>query len=261
MTQTTVKTTRVGPLQADREAFQMSPRRKTALVAGVLYLLTFVSIPTLFLYGPVKGANYIIGAGPDTAAIIGGILEIIVALAGIGTAVVLFPVLKKQNEAAALGLVASRILESGTIFVGVAFLLSIVTLRQAGAGAGALVTSHALATLYDRIFLQGQSFMPAICDLLLGFLLYQSRLVPRGLSLIGIVGAPILLAGYLAVMFGLIGQHAPLATFSSIPVALFEFSLGVWLVVKGFQPSPILSSDTRDASAAAATNPSASRRP
>ncbi len=215
----------------------MSPLRKTALVAGVLYLLTFVSIPTLFLYGSVKGANYIIGAGPDTAAIIGGISEIIVALAGIGTAVVLFPVLKKQNEAAALGLVASRVLEASTIFVGVAFILSIVTLRQTGAGAGALVTSHALATLYDRIFLQGQSFMPAICDLLLGFLLYQSRLVPRGLSLIGIVGGPILLAGYLAVLFGLIGTSQ--ASITAVPVALFEFSLGVWLVVKGFNPSPI----------------------
>src|SRR6266516_2175050 len=222
-----------------QKEFQMSPLRKTALVAGVLYLLTFVSIPTLFLYGSVKGANYIIGAGPDTAAIIGGISEIIVALAGISTAVVLFPVLKKQNEAAALGLVASRVLEASTLFVGVAFILSIVTLRQTGAGAGALVTSHALATLYDRIFLLGPSFMPAVDDLLLGFLLYQSRLVPRGLSLIGIVGAPILLAGYLAVMLGLIGQHAPLALLSALPVALFEFSLGVWLVVKGFNPSPI----------------------
>jgi uncharacterized protein DUF4386 len=221
----------------------MTSLRKTALVAGVFYLLTFVSIPTLFLYGQVKGANYILGAGSDTAAIIGGILEIIVALAGIGTAVVLFPVLKKQNESAALGLVASRILESGTIFVGVAFILSIVTLRQTGAGAGALVSSHVLATLYDRIFLLGQSFMPAICDLLLGFLLYQSRLVPRGLALIGIVGAPILLASYLAVLFGLLGQHASLAGLSAIPVALFEFSLGVYLVVKGFKPSPILSSE------------------
>jgi hypothetical protein len=225
----------------------MSSSRKTALVAGVLYLLTFVSIPTLFLYGQVKGANYILGAGSDTAAIIGGILEIIVALAGIGTAVVLFPVLKKQNESAALGLVASRILESGTIFVGVAFILSIVTLRQAGAGADASVTGRALVALYDRIFLLGQSFMPAICDLLLGFLLYQSRLVPRGLALIGIVGAPILLASYLAVLFGLYGQHASLATLSAIPVALFEFSLGVWLVVKGFNPSPILADAAPDA--------------
>src|SRR2546423_4570918 len=176
----------------------MDSLRKTSLVAGVLYLLALVWIPTLFISGPVKSANYIIGAGPDTAAIIGPILEIIVALAGIGTAVVLFPVLKKQNEAAALGLVASRILESGTIFVGVVFLMSIVSLRQAGAGAEALVTSHALATLYDRIFLQGQSFMPAVNDLLFGFLLYPSRLVASGPFLICIVAAALLLAAFLA---------------------------------------------------------------
>jgi len=217
----------------------MSSQRKISLAAGALYLLTFVSIPTLAIYGPVKGANYILGAGPDTSAIIGGILEIIVALAGIGTAIVLFSVLKKQNEGLALGLVAARVLESGTIFVGVAFLLSIVTLRQAGAGANALAAGQALVALYDRIFLLGQSFMPAICDLLLGFLLYQSRLVPRSLSLTGILGAPLLLAGYFAVLFGLIGQHALLAGLSALPVALFEFSLGVWLVVKGFNPSAI----------------------
>jgi len=213
--------------------------RKTSLVAGVLYLLTFVSIPTLVLYNQVKGANYIVGSGLDTPVIIGGILEIIVALAGIGTAVVLYPVLRKQNESAALGLVAARILESGTIFVGVAFLLSIVTLRQAGAGADALATGHALVALYDRIFLLGQSFMPAICDLLLGFLLYQSRLVTRGLSLIGIVGGPILFIGYFAILLGLIRQHVPLAGLFAIPVALFEFSLGIYLIVKGFKHSPI----------------------
>jgi hypothetical protein len=220
---------------------QAAPRvassRKIALAAGVLYLLTFVSIPTLALYGQVKSANYIIGAGPDTAAIIGGILEIIVALAGIGTAVVLFPVLKKQSEGLALGLVASRVLEASTIFLGVAFLLSIVTLRQAGAGADALVAGHTLVALYDRIFLLGQSFMPAVNDLLLGYLLYKSRLVPRALSLIGLVGGPLLIVGYIAVLFGLIGQHAPLAGLSALPVALFEFSLGVWLTVKGFNPS------------------------
>ena len=217
----------------------MRSLRKTSLVAGIFYLLTFVSIPTLALYSRVKSENYITGSGPDTPAIIGGILEIIVALAGIGTAIVLYPVLRKQNKSAALGLVAARILESGTIFVGVAFILSIVTLRQAGAGADALAISHALAALYDRIFLLGQSFMPAICDLLLGFLLYQSKLVPRGLSLIGIAGGPVLLIGYFAILFSLIGQHAPLAGLFAIPVALFEFSLGIYLVVKGFKPSPV----------------------
>lgn len=221
-----------------------SPSHRTiSLTAGVLYLLTFVSIPTLSIYGPVKTADYVLGAGPDTAAIIGGILEIIVALAGIGTAVVLFPLLKKQNETLALGLVAARILESSTIFVGVAFLLSIVSLRQTGAGSELLATSHALVALYDRIFLLGQSFMPAICDLLLGFMLYRSRLVPRALCMIGIAGAPLLLAGYFAVMFGLLGQHDALAGMSAILVALFEFSLGIWLIVKGFNPSAIASLD------------------
>jgi hypothetical protein len=217
----------------------MASHRKISLTAGLLYILTFVSIPTLALYGQVKSANYITSAGPDTAVMVGGILEIIVALAGIGTAAVLFPMLKKQNEGAALSLVASRVLEASTMFVGVAFLMSIVTLRQAGAGADALVTSRTLATLYDRIFLQGQSLMPAVNDLLLGFLLYKSRLVPRALSLVGIVGGPVLIAGYIAVMFGLLGQHAPLAAMSAIPVALFELSLGVWLVVKGFNKSAV----------------------
>ena len=226
-------------------ATSVASTRKIAMAAGLLYVLTFVSIPTLALYAPLHDANYILGAGPDTPVIIGGILEIIVALAGIGTAVVLFPVLKKQNEGVALGLVASRILEASTMFIGVMFILTIVTLRQTGAGADALITSHTLAILYDRIFLLGQSFMPAINDLLLGFLLYQSRLVPRALSLIGIVGGPVLLVGYLAVMFGLIGQHAPLAGLSALLVALFEFSLGVWLVVKGFNPSAITSESAK----------------
>ncbi len=224
-----------------RAATTMSSSRKTALWAGIFYVLTFVSIPTLAIYGPVKSANYILGAGPDTSAVIGGILEIIVALAGIATAVTLFPVLKKQNESAALGLVASRVLEASAIFVGVAFILSIVTLRQAGAGADALVTSNVLVTLYNRIFLLSQSFLPAVNDLLLGFLLYKSRLVPRGLSLIGIVGGPVLLIGYLAIMFGLVGQHAALAGLSALLVALFEFSLGIWLIVKGFNSSAIAS--------------------
>ncbi len=217
----------------------MNSYRKVSLTTGVLYLLTFASIPTIALYGPVKSAGYILGAGPDTTTIFAGILEIIVALASIGTAVVLFPVLKKQSESFALGLVAARILESSTIFVGVAFLLSIVTLRQAGAGVDTLPVSHALVALYDRIFLLGQSFMPAICDFLLGTLLYRSRLVPRALSVIGIIGGPVLIAGYLAIMFGLIGRLDPLAALSAVPVALFEFSLGIWLVARGFNSQAI----------------------
>src|SRR2546421_9546595 len=144
----------------------MDSLRKTALVAGALYLLTFVSIPTLFLYVPVHDPRYIVGPGPDTNVILSGILEMIVALAGIGTAVALYPVLKRQNEGVALGFVGSRVLEAAPIFPGVMCLLSVVTLRQAGSGADALVTGQALVAMYDRMFRIGQSFMPAVNDLL-----------------------------------------------------------------------------------------------
>ena len=218
----------------------MSPTRMTALIAGVFYLLTFVSIPTLALYGPVHDANYIAGPGPDTGVLVGGILEVIVALAGIGTAVALFPVVKRQNEAVALGFVTSRVLEAATIFAGVAFLLSVVSLRQAGVGADGLVTGRALVAMYDRMFLIGQSFFPAVNAVLLGFLLYRSRLVPRALPLLAFIGVPLLLSSDAAVLFGLIGRSSAPAGLAALPIALWELSLGLWLVVKGFRPSPLL---------------------
>ena len=226
----------------------MSPHRKTSLAAGVLYLLTFVSIPTLALYGPVKGANYILGAGPDTGALIGALSEIIVALAGMGTAVALFPVLKRQNEGVAMGFIGSRTMEGAALFVCVGCILSVVSLRQAGAGPDALVTSHALVTMYDRMFLLGGSLMPALNAVLLGTLLYRARLVPRVLPLLGLIGAPLLVAADLAVLFDLIGRTSTPALVTALPIALWEFSLGVWLVVKGFKPSAITALYSRPAS-------------
>ena len=217
----------------------MDPLRKTSLVAGVLYLITFVSIPTLFLYGPVKSLNYITGPGPDTGALFGGILEMIVALACIGTAVALYPVVKRHNEGVAMGFVGVRVLEGATIFAGVVTLMSIVTLRQAGAGAEALVTGQALVAQYDWTTLFGQGMLPAFNALLLGTLLYNSRLVPRVLPLLGLIGAPLLIAGVVGTMFGLWEQVNVLSGIAVLLIAGWEFSLGVYLVVKGFKPSPI----------------------
>src|SRR3954451_14439687 len=127
----------------------MTSTRKTALVAGVFYLITFCSIPTLALYGPVKNhRDWILGSGGHTAVLVGGFLEVIVALAGIGTAVTLFPVVKRQNEGMALGFVATRVLEAAMIFTGVVSLLSLVTLRHdmgsaAASDTAALVTTGA----------------------------------------------------------------------------------------------------------------------
>lgn len=216
--------------------------RKTAFAGGILYLLTFVSIPIGVLYSAIlKDPNYIVGTGPDTPVVIGAILEIIVALAGIGTAVALFPVLKRQNEGVALGFLGSRVLEASTIFADVVCLMAIVTLRRAGVGAEALVTGKALVALYG-LFRLGQNLMPAVNDLLLGSLLYQSRLVPRVLPLLGIIGAPLLIANTIVFMFGITsGPLFVLTAIGVLPIAIFEFSLGVRLTVKGFNPSAITS--------------------
>ena len=224
----------------------MSSTRKTALVAGVFYLITFISIPTLFLYGPVKNhRDWIFSSGGHTAVLVGGFLEVIVALAGIGTAVTLYPVLKRQNEGAALGFVTARVLEGSMIFVGVVSLLSLVTLRQdlgatAGANTAALVTTAAShVAVYKWTFLLGQTLMPCINALLLGSLLYRSRLVPRILPVMGLIGAPLLISAVIAKLLGGIDHYTAWSAIATLPVAVWEFSLGVWLVVKGFNPSPI----------------------
>jgi hypothetical protein len=224
----------------------MTSLRKTALVAGIFYLITFISIPTLALYGPIKNhQDWILGSGGHTAVLVGGFLEVIVALAGIGTAVTLYPVVKRQNEGLALGFVTARLLEGAMIFAGVVTLLSLVTLRQhlggaAGASAPALVTTGAShVAVYNWTFLLGQSLMPGINAILLGTLLYRSRLVPRIIPVVGLIGGPLLIIAVFATLFG--GGQAlhGLALLPVLPVAAWEFSLGVWLVVKGFSPSPI----------------------
>ena len=224
-----------------------SPMRGRARLAGVLYLLTFVSIPTLALYNPIRDdADFILGAGSQTGVLWGALTEVIVGVAGISTALVLFPVLKRQNESAALGLVAARLVETTLIFVSVTSLLTIVTLRTDVAGtAGAdnaslSTTGHTLLVAYDRTFLLSQSLMPVFCDLLLGYLLFRSRLVPRILPIVAFVGAPLLLASDIAIFFGVYDRVALLAGLAVIPVAAFELSVGIWLLVKGFNPaSPV----------------------
>src|SRR5690348_11457850 len=222
----------------------MTSLRKTALVAGVFYLITFISIPTLALYGPLKNhRDWILSSGTSTGVLVGAFLEVIVALAGIGTAVTLYPVVKRQNEGMALGFVASRVLEGAMIFTGVLSLLSLVSLRHdlGGANAAALVTTGAShVAVYNGTMLLGQTLMPCINALLLGSLMYRSRLVPRIIPVLGLIGAPLLIAAVIATLFGGgIGHVSAFAAIATLPVAAWEFSLGVWLVVKGFKPSPI----------------------
>ena len=239
---TTVQT----PAAKTTKRLPMTSTRKTALVAGVFYLITFVSIPTLAIYRPVLNhRDWVLSSGSSTGVLVGGFLEVIVALAGIGTAVTLYPVVKRQHEGFALGFVTARVLEAAMIFTGVVSLLSLVTLRQdlggaAGTDAAALVTvgaSH--VAVYKWTFLLSQTLMPGINALLLGSLMYRSRLVPRIIPALGLIGGPLLI---IAVFATLLGQHSSLTGLAGlpvIPVAAWELSLGLWLAVKGFKPSPI----------------------
>ncbi|TFV79601.1 DUF4386 domain-containing protein [Blastococcus sp. CT_GayMR20] len=222
------------------------PLRRTSRAAGILYLVTFVSVPTLIVFQPVRdGADFVLGAGSDTGVLWGSFAEVVVALSGIGTAVVLFPVARRVSETAALGFVAARVVEGTLIVVGVVNVLSLLTLRNdvagtEGADLGLLVTAgHTSVAAYDWTFLLSQSLMPVFNALCLGYVLYRSGLVPRILPTIGLVGAPLLLASDIAIFFGVIDRVSPVAAVAFIPIAVWELSLGIYLTVKGFRPAAV----------------------
>jgi len=229
----------------------MDPLRRTALVAGVLFVITFVaSIPAVLLYGPVlSDPTYVIGPGADGRVALGALLEAITVVANIGTAVVLFPILRRRDEAIALGYVAARLVEGTFIVVGMVSLLAVVTLRQdlggsAGADKAALMTAaRSLVAVHDWAFLFGPGFLGAGFGngILLGYLMYRSNLVPRGMALLGLVGGPLVCLSAIAVLFGVIDAGSPWQGIATIPEILWEASLGLFLVFWGFKPSPITS--------------------
>jgi hypothetical protein len=223
----------------------MDPMRKTALVAGVLYLVTFVgSIPALPLYHNIlHNPHYLLGGASDTGVLWGAVGEVICALAGIGTAVALYPVAKRNSQTGALGFVTSRVIEASMILVGVLSVLSLVTLHKAGAsGADAtsmVSTGRALVALHDWTFLFGPGVMPAINALCIATVMYRTRLIPRIIPTIGLIGAPMLLASSLATLFGAWAQVSSISFFATLPIGAWEFSFGVWMAFKGFRPSAV----------------------
>jgi hypothetical protein len=218
-----------------------------ARVTGVLFLITYItSIPAaFFLYPPVlDDPRYIVGAGADTSVRLGALLELILIIANIGTAVVVWPVLKRVNEILALGFVTARIVESAFIAIGILSVLTVVSLRQgaaAGADAGSLVTvGESLVTLHDWTFLFGPGFVVGVGNgLILGYLMYRSALVPRAMAVLGLVGGPLIIASGIAVILGVIEQGGPLQLIAALPEFLWELSLGIWLTVRGFNPSAL----------------------
>jgi hypothetical protein len=213
----------------------------------VLFLITFfTAIPAFFFYVPVlDDPRYIVGAGADTSVSLGAFLELLLIIANIGTAVVLFPIVKRQNEILALGYVTARIVECVFIAIGILSLLTVVTLRQeatAGADAASLIAvGESLVALHDWTFRLGPGFFVGVGNgLILGYLMYTSRLVPRAMAMLGLIGGPLIIASGVGVLFGVIEAGGVWQLIATIPEFLWElFVLGIWLIVRGFNPSAI----------------------
>jgi Domain of unknown function (DUF4386) len=231
--------------------------RMIALVTGVLFVITYVTSipPVLFLYVPLlSDPRYIVGAGADSSVLWGALLELLLIIANIGTAVVLFPILKRVNEIFALGFVMARVIESVFIAVGILSLLTVVTLRQdfagaAGTDAAALVTvGTSLVALHEWTFLLGPGFVVGIGNgLLLGYLMYRSALVPRAMAVLGLIAGAVLLARFVGILFGVVEPNSALGSIMVVPEFIWELLLGIWLIVKGFSRSPIASQGAQTA--------------
>ncbi|MEV6393803.1 DUF4386 domain-containing protein [Streptomyces sp. NPDC051907] len=243
----------------------MSSTRRTAVVAGVLFLVTEVAaIGGLALYRPVlEGADYVAGAGADTQVLLGALFEIVLATAVIGTGVTLFPVIRRQSEGAALGHVCGRLLEAAVIVVGIVSVLSVVTLRRdftggvEGAGGAPdpdassfVAAGRALVAIHDWTFLLGPNVALGANTLLLAWLMYRSRLVPRFIAVLGLVGGPLICLSATAVMFGLYEQVSVPGSIAAVPVFAWEATLAIRLIAKGFDPSPTASETGPHASSA-----------
>ncbi len=224
----------------------MTPLRKTALIAGVAYIATFVfSIPVKFgLWADLlDNPDFVLGAGSDAGVTLGALFEVLTALGGVVSAVALYAVARRYSERAALGFVTTRVLEATMIFVGVLSILAVYTLRQdvagtAGADTGALLTArHGFVAIHDWTFLIGPGVMAGLNALLIGSVMYRSRLLPRWIPTLGLIGAPLLLGSCMATLFGVWDQLSGPAMVLVLPVAVWEFSFGVYMAVKGFRPA------------------------
>jgi uncharacterized protein DUF4386 len=226
----------------------MSGDQKRARAFGVLYLITIVaSVPALLLYETVlrHPVGYVAGGGHDKQVLLGALLELLLIVANIGTAVVIFPIVRRQNEELALGYVTARLFESTFILVGILSVVAIITLRQQAAGAAEGTVAYTLAAVKDWTFLLGPGWVVGWGNgLILGYLMYRSELVPRRMCWFGLIGGPLLSLTGTAILFG--GNNPSHALHSlqgiaTIPEIVWELFLGVYCTIWGFRPSsPIL---------------------
>jgi len=225
---------------------QTDAERRVARMVGWLMIATFVtSIAALLLYDPLlNDADYILGGEYDSQIALGALLEVLLIITNVGTAVVLFPIARRYSETLALGWVAARIIESAAILVGVIAVLATITVREdlAGADGESLsVVGDTLLAIKDWSFVMGPGFCVAVGNgMILGYLMYRSGLLPRQLAVFGLIGGPLL---FVAASLALFDVHEPTDAsyfLMAVPEIIWELSFGIYLIVKGFRPSPIL---------------------
>ena len=239
--QTTTTTVRGGPVPRNS-------LRTIASIVGWLFIVTYVTSISakIGFYPPLFDGNYVTGPGEDTRVLWGAVSEAVLIIANIGTATFLWPVLKRQHESLAISYVAARIMESVFIAVGILSVLTVVSLRQTCAGAdgsataGLTVAGDAFITLQEWTFGLGPAFVVGVGNgLILGYLMYRSRLVPRKLAALGLVGGPLIILSGAAAMVGVIELDGTWQILAAAPEFFWELGLGIYLVVKGFRPSPV----------------------
>ena len=227
----------------------MSLDQKGARWFGVLYLITFAtSIPALLLYQPVLDdpVGYIAGAGHDKRILFGVLLELLLIIANIGTAVVIVPIMRRFSEELSIGYVTARIIECTFILVGIVSVLGIITLRNQAAGASEGTVAYTLAAIKDWTFLLGPGWVVGWGNgLILGYMMYRTALVPPKVAWLGMIGGPLIILSGTAILVG--GNH-PSGSLHSLqglltaPEAAWELFLGVYCTVWGFRrDAPILS--------------------
>jgi hypothetical protein len=226
--------------------------QKTARIFGWLFIATFLtSIPARFLFMDGLGADwqnmrFIPGAGSETSLYIGAILEFGVIVTNIATAVVIYPLVKRQSETVAMGYVTARIMESVFIAVGLISIISVVSVADALVGAtGAEATSlaaqgNSLVATYEWAFQFGPGLVVGFGNgLMLGYLMYRSGLVPRRMAMLGLIGGPMLIISFVFILFGVYENGSGPSFLMALPEIAWEASLGVYAAWKGFRPSPI----------------------
>jgi Domain of unknown function (DUF4386) len=227
------------------KGIRMNSTRRIALVFGVLYLATFVfSIAGALLYDPVlHPAKFMAGTGGDTRVRLGAICEVLLIIANIGTALVVYPILRRQYETLSIGYVAARLSECTFIAIGIVSYLAVVTLHQtAGGDAGALLgDAKSLVAVRNWTFVLGPGFVAGLGNgLILGYMMYRSGLMPQGLAVLGLIGGSLICITGLGVVLDVFARGGTAQAIATVPEFIWELSLGIYPIVKGFKASPFL---------------------